>query len=77
MAAAPRDGGAPDVAIPTLVFHGERDDVVPIELARAWAAGRANVRFVPLDDGHELTATLPRILSETERWIAENLPPLP
>jgi pimeloyl-ACP methyl ester carboxylesterase len=55
-----RGGGWPDVRVPTLVVHGTRDDVVPVEGSRAWAAGQRHVRLVEVDNGHELTASLER-----------------
>lgn len=60
----------PDVKMPTLVMHGVRDDVVPIDRARIFAKGRPNVRLIELDDGHELVASLPRLLAETETFLA-------
>jgi hypothetical protein len=63
------DVGFPDVRIPTLVMHGRNDDVVPIETSRAFAAGRPNVELIELDDGHELVASLPRLLAEAERFL--------
>jgi pimeloyl-ACP methyl ester carboxylesterase len=64
------DRGYPDVRVPALVFHGRNDDVVPIEHSRTFARDRANVRLVELDDGHELVASLPVLLAETERFLA-------
>ena len=55
-------GGDPDVRVPTAIFHGVRDDVIPIERSRAFARARSNVRLTELDDGHELIASLPTIL---------------
>jgi alpha-beta hydrolase superfamily lysophospholipase len=63
--------GYPDVRVPTLVMHGLRDDVVPVDRARTFATGKANVRLVELEDGHELVASLPRLLAETEAFLAE------
>jgi pimeloyl-ACP methyl ester carboxylesterase len=65
------DVGWPDVRVPTLILHGRNDDVVPIEHSRTFAKGRANVRLVELDDGHELVASLPVLLAETERFLGE------
>lgn len=65
------DVGYPDVQVPTLVMHGLRDDVVPVDRARTFAAGKHNVRLIELDDGHELVASLPRLLAETEAFLAE------
>ena len=63
------DVGFPDVRVPTLIMHGTRDDSVPIEHSRRFAADRANVELIELDDGHELAASLPRLLAETERFL--------
>jgi dipeptidyl aminopeptidase/acylaminoacyl peptidase len=57
------------VRVPTLIIHGTKDDTVTIEHARRFAAGRANVELIELDDGHELIASLPRILAETDRFL--------
>nr|HEX4317552.1 YqiA/YcfP family alpha/beta fold hydrolase [Kofleriaceae bacterium] len=64
------DVGFPDVRVPTLVLHGVHDDVVPIDHARRFAAGRANVRLVELDDGHELVSSLPSILDAAAEFLA-------
>ena len=63
------DVGFPDVRVPTLILHGTRDDSVPIEHSRRFAAERPNVELIELDDGHELTASLPRLLAEAERFL--------
>lgn len=65
------DVGFPDIRVPTLVMHGLRDDVVPVDRARTFAAGKSHVRLIELDDGHELVASLPRLLAETEAFLAE------
>lgn len=58
---------------PTLVVQGKRDDVVDPELAaeftrRMRERGR-EVRLSLLDDGHELTADLPRLWREIDRHL--------
>jgi len=63
------DVGFPDVRVPTLILHGTRDDVVPIDHARRFAAGRANVRLIELDDTYELIASLPRLLDEAAAFL--------
>ena len=63
------DVGFPDVTVPTLIVHGTRDDVVPIDHARRFAAGKSNVTMIEVDDGHELVASIPRILDETARFL--------
>jgi pimeloyl-ACP methyl ester carboxylesterase len=62
--------GWPDVRVPTLVIHGTRDDVVPVEGSRRWAAGKQHVRLVEVDDGHELVASLDLIAREADRHLA-------
>jgi pimeloyl-ACP methyl ester carboxylesterase len=63
------DVGVPDLHVPTLIFHGVRDDVVPIEGSRRFAAGRANVRLVELDDDHQLVASLPVLLDGASAFL--------
>ena len=61
---------APDVRAPALIIHGVRDETVPIDSSRAWARGKRHVELIEVDDGHELVASLPRILTEAERFLA-------
>jgi pimeloyl-ACP methyl ester carboxylesterase len=61
--------GPPDVRVPTLIVHGTNDETVPIEHARRFARGRTNVEMIEVDDGHELIASLPRILAESDRFL--------
>lgn len=64
------DAGYPDVRVPTLILHGTGDDVVPIEHARVFARGKPHVQLVELVDGHELIASLPRLIAEADRFLA-------
>ncbi len=64
------DVGFPDVRVPTLILHGLHDETVPVEHSRRFAAGRRHVRLVELDDGHELSASLPRLLAESAAFLA-------
>ncbi len=73
----PHDPGLPAIRVPTLVLHGVVDDVVPVELSRELAAGAPLVRLVELPDGHDLLATLPRILDEIEAFVTPLVDPLP
>lgn len=68
--AAVIDVGFPDVRVPTLILHGVNDDVVPIDHSRRFARGKRHVRLVELDDGHELVASIPRLLAEAEQFLA-------
>jgi uncharacterized protein len=63
------DVGFPDVRVPTLILHGTGDDVVPVSHSRAFAEGKSHVRVVELDDNHELVASLPTILAETDAFL--------
>lgn len=64
-----RQGGWPDVRVPTLVIHGRADDTCDIRYSRQWAEGKRHVKLVEVEDGHELVASLPRILEETEAFL--------
>jgi len=64
------DVGDPDVSVPTLILHGVHDDAVPIETSRAFARDKPHVQLIELDDGHELIASLPRLLQEADRFLA-------
>lgn len=64
------DQGLPDVRVPTCVVHGSRDEVVDIDDSRAFARDQRHVRLIEVDDGHELRASIPRILSEAEVFFA-------
>ncbi|MBZ4398573.1 YqiA/YcfP family alpha/beta fold hydrolase [Myxococcus sp. AS-1-15] len=64
-----RLGNWPDVRVPTLLIHGRADDTCDIANSRRWAQGRRNVKLVEVDDGHELTASLPFILEQTEAFL--------
>jgi alpha-beta hydrolase superfamily lysophospholipase len=64
----------PDVRVPTRIVHGTKDDTVDIELSRTWAKDRPNVSLVEVDDGHELAASVPRILAEASAFFAPYLP---
>ncbi len=65
-----RNGGWPDVRVPTLIVHGVHDDVVDIALSREWARARRHVRLVEVDDGHELVRSIDVIAREAERHLA-------
>lgn len=47
------------VTMPTLVFQGRNDDVVDPKMVEEWASARPNVDLRVVDDGHQLTASLP------------------
>jgi pimeloyl-ACP methyl ester carboxylesterase len=64
------DAGSPDIRVPALILHGVDDDAVPIAGSRALAAGRPNVQLIELPDGHDLIASLPRLLDASDRFLA-------
>ena len=64
------DAGDPEVRVPSLILHGVRDETVAIERSRAFVRGRPHVQLIELDDGHELIASLPRLLREADRFLA-------
>ncbi len=56
----------PSVTQPTLVFHGSRDDVVPVELSERFATGlEAQVQLRRFDSDHELLDVTDRMWEET------------
>jgi pimeloyl-ACP methyl ester carboxylesterase len=62
----------PNVRVPTLIIHGTRDDVVTFDRSRAYAKDRPNVRLVPVDDGHDLGASLPTITREIDTFFRDH-----
>ena len=50
-----------DVPMPVLVFQGRHDDVVDPATVERWASSRPNVELHLLNDGHQLTASLPEM----------------
>jgi uncharacterized protein len=69
--AARLDVGFPRITCPTLILHGRGDDTVPIDRSRDFVAITPTARLVELDDGHELTQSLPTLLAETDRFLGE------
>lgn len=65
--------GAPEVSVPTVIIHGRRDDVVPISGSARWAAGKANVRLVEVDDDHQLSHSLATIFAEIDAGLDAGL----
>ncbi len=76
IADAPGDGW-PDVRVPTLIVHGRADEVVSIDLSREWAAGKRHVRLVEVEDGHELGASVTRIVGALDEFLSGFLNPIP
>ncbi|MEM9070586.1 MAG: YqiA/YcfP family alpha/beta fold hydrolase [Myxococcota bacterium] len=64
------ESAAPGVACPTVIIHGSRDEVVPIESSRRYSLHRRNVRLVEVDDDHTLMQSLDAIEMEALRHFA-------
>ncbi|MET0404742.1 MAG: YqiA/YcfP family alpha/beta fold hydrolase [Cystobacter sp.] len=64
-----RSAGVPDVRVPTLIVHGRQDTTTEIAYSREWARDRRQVRLVEVEDGHELTASLGRIIGEADDFL--------
>ena len=58
----------PTPACPTLILHGRRDAVVPLEISVEYARTRPQVELEVLDDDHDLLATLPHIERRALEW---------
>jgi len=52
---------APDFQQPALIFHGERDEVVPVRLSQEFAAQHPNADLEVVADGHEMLDVLDSI----------------
>ena len=63
-----RHPARPEAVRPTRILHGLRDDVVPIEVSRRWAAGHDHVERVELDDDHRVMRSLATIVRHVETW---------
>lgn len=63
------DTGWPDLRVPTLIIQGAGDDTVDPQLSRDFAAGKPWVHLIEVDDGHELTRSLPRIAAEADAFL--------
>lgn len=64
---ARRQPGRPEVPCPTLILHGVRDAIVPVEHSRRYAAERPRVTLIELDDEHSLVDSLDRVIAEILR----------
>lgn len=66
---APLHPEYPSCTQPTLIFHGRKDTVVPIQAAERWVAANPQAQLVPLDSDHELPNALEDIWYQTERFL--------
>lgn len=58
----------PEVAQPTLIFHGKRDDQVDPKLSVEFAVGKSNVRLELFDSDHGLTDRLDEMWAGTAKF---------
>jgi pimeloyl-ACP methyl ester carboxylesterase len=58
-----------DLRMPILAFQGTRDTAVNPAVVERWAASRPNVQLHLLNDDHQLSASLPGIWVETQRFL--------
>ncbi len=59
----------PRVTVPALCLAGRRDETVPIEDVERFVAETPSARLVPLDDDHQLLASLDRIFEEARAFL--------
>jgi hypothetical protein len=59
----------PDVRQPALIFHGVKDDVVPVDASRSFAKGRRNVDLREMDSDHELIDVVEKIWAESAKFL--------
>ena len=68
MEGARRQPPLPEPRCPTLILHGARDEVVPVEVSRSFARERSRTELEVLEDDHALLDSLPRIAERTLAW---------
>jgi pimeloyl-ACP methyl ester carboxylesterase len=54
----------------TVILHGTRDQVVPIEVSRAFAAAHPDVELIEVDDDHRLASSDDQLLALVRRFVA-------
>jgi hypothetical protein len=54
--------------VPTLIFHGHKDEVIPIASTRDYAHERPWVQLIELDSDHALTDVMPEIWQATQSF---------
>lgn len=59
----------PEVKVPALCIAGRRDDTVPLQDVQAWVDRTPGARLEVVEDGHELTGSLERIVSLTREFL--------
>lgn len=59
----------PKVDQPALVWHGLRDEVVPVEASRSFVANNPSARLVEADSDHELNDVAGRIVEQALEFL--------
>jgi hypothetical protein len=54
--------------VPTVIFHGRKDEVIPIESTRDYAYERPWVQLIELDSDHALTDVMLEIWQATQSF---------
>jgi hypothetical protein len=67
---ARRQPAFPAVRVPALCIAGTRDDTVPLADVEAFVARTPTARLMPVEDGHDLAASLDRIFEEARTFLA-------
>ncbi|MGE5656637.1 MAG: YqiA/YcfP family alpha/beta fold hydrolase [Actinomycetota bacterium] len=58
--------------VPTLIFHGQQDEVIPVQASREFVAKRPWVKLVEVADDHSLANTLPEIWNGIQEFCQLN-----
>ena len=61
---------SPVVKVPALCIAGRRDDAVPLRDVQAWVDRTPGARLEVVEDGHELTGSLDRIVALIREFLA-------
>jgi uncharacterized protein len=61
----------PAITQPCLIYHGAGDDVVPVQVSRAFARTRTCAELREVQSGHELLDALDEIWEGTAAWLME------
>jgi len=61
----------PDFTQPALIFHGLRDDTVPVRYSEEFAAAHPNATLEVLDSGHDLLDVLDYMAPKITRFLAD------
>jgi uncharacterized protein len=59
----------PDFRQPALIFHGSRDEAVPVRYSEEFAAAHPNARLRVFDSGHELLDVMEPIWAESREFL--------